>query len=201
MSFYYRFTHNSFRKTHFTWAYSLISRSPQVNTTCVKCGTRRNYPSGEFDVIVEGGEAYPDILGCGAFPFLILSENAVQVFNDYGITSFHTYHVGVRIVKARALLGKDPPAYFRIEIDGSCKIDVKASGAKITKYCKKCHYIETMPMVLPNLSIITESWDGSPLFRDNILYPSVTFCTQDLVDVVKKKGLTNFSFTKEGEIG
>jgi len=201
MNTYYHFWHNTFRKTHFTWAYSIIPRSHMVYINCSKCGTRGEYPSGEFDVILQGGEAYPDILGCGAFPFLILSENAVQVLRDSGIMSFHTFHVGTRVVKTRALLGKDPPAYHRIEIDGSCKIDIEASGAKIAKYCKKCHQIETDPMVLPFHKIISGSWDGSPLFRDKILYPCVTLCTQDLVDVVKKKGLTNFSFTKEGEFG
>jgi hypothetical protein len=158
------------------------------------------YPSAEFDVNLEGGQAYPDLLGCGAFPFLILSEKAVRVFQENGITSFHTISVGVSKIKANALIGCDPPKYFRIEIDGSCKIDLKASGAKIIKYCKMCYHIETMPTVLKSHPLIPGSWDQTPLFRDYNLYPFVTFCTQDVVDLVKKKGLSNFLFKKENEI-
>ena len=66
---YYNFSDNTFRKTNYTWAYSIIPRSPIVNFYCRKCRTRGSYPSAEFDVNLEGGQAYPDILGCGAFPF------------------------------------------------------------------------------------------------------------------------------------
>ena len=102
----------------------MIPRSPLVNTYCRKCGTSRRYPSGEFDVVLEGGQAYPDILGCGAFPFLILSENAIHVLQDAGISSFNTYTVGIKEIKAPALSGKQPPMYYRVEIDGRCEVDV-----------------------------------------------------------------------------
>jgi hypothetical protein len=38
------------------------------------------------------------------------------------------------------------------------------------------------------------SWDGSPLFRDVELFPSVNFCTSLVLDVAQQHGLTNFRF-------
>lgn len=200
MNSYHKFSHNSFHNSRFTWAQSITPRSPMVDTICKKCGTHRRYPSGELDVSLEGGSSYPDVLGCGAFPFAILSENAIQIFMDAGINSFHTFEVGIKSIESQTLEKKRPPRYFWVEIDGHCRVDVKASGANSIKICKQCNYIETDPMVLQTYSLIPGSWDGSPLFRDDIIYPFVNFCTQEVVDLVKKKKLTNFRFRLMGNL-
>ena len=43
------------------------------------------------------------------------------------------------------------------------------------------------------------SWDGSPLFRDVLLFPRVSFCTQAVVDLVRQNRFTNFSFERINE--
>ena len=65
---------------------------------------------------------------------------------------------------------------------------------KIKKYCKKCHAIETEPVLIREFKLKKGSWDGEFLFRDGLLYPFVPFCTQNVVDLVRRNQLSNFQF-------
>jgi hypothetical protein len=191
---FYTFGDNTFSNRGFTWAASIHPRSEVVHQICPTCGSVKHYPIGEFDVTVERGSKYPDILGCGAFPFLIVSEKVVRAWKGAGLSCFHTYDIGVVGIKSTKLRNEIPPAYFRIEIDGRCQIDLEASGAKIIRFCPDCQHLETVPPVITNFRMIPDSWDGSSLFRDIRLYPCVNFCTQNILDIVFQQELTNFFF-------
>jgi len=191
---FYEFSHNSFHTRGFTWAMSILPRSEMLHQVCADCGAVVNYPSGAFDVIVEGGTKYPDILGCGAYPFLIVSEAVVVAWQESGISCFHTYPVGISQVKSSRLHDVVPPLYSRVEIDGRCQIDLKASGARDVKYCPRCHHLVTIPSTIPGFRVVSGSWDGCALFRDPVLYPRVSFCTDLIVDVAGRYRLTNFRF-------
>ena len=199
--FYYKFQHNTLAHPGFTWAVSIYPiRSDVIHYTCPQCGSTKHYPSGSFDVILEGGNKYPDILGCGAFPFLIVSEKTIRGWNEAGVCCFHTHDVGIAEVKSSRLEKLVAPQYFRVEIDGSCQIDIEASGAKIVKFCPECFHLVTRPTVLKNYHIAQNSWDGSALFRDPIYYPRVNFCTKTVVEISTQKRLTNFQFAQMGSV-
>jgi hypothetical protein len=160
------------------------------------CGAVEHYPRGAFDVIVEGGTKYPDILGCGAYPFLIVSEVVIKVWQQAEITCFHTYPVGIAEVKAKKLRDVAQPQYFRVEIDGKCEIDLIASGVKLIRVCPECHRVIERPTLPHERSyrIKPDSWDGCPIFRDSVLYPRVSFCTQKLLNLAGQHRFTNFRF-------
>jgi len=163
---------------------------------CQDYGVVVSYPSGEFDVIVEGGNSYPDILGCGPYPFLIVSEPVVEAWRAAGVSSFTSYLVRVEDVHSRSpkLLRAIPPLYYRIEIDGRCEIDMAASGLNIVRYAPDCHYIVTDPPQAFGFQMVDGSWDGAPLFRDHARYPRESFCTQAIPDIVQEQRFSNFRF-------
>lgn len=191
---YYRFGDNTVFTRGFTWAWSIIPRSEVVYNVCLECNAVERYPSGAFDVKVEGGTKYPDILGCGSYPLLIVSEKVVNTWHEASITCFHTFPVGITEVKSKKLREVTPPPYFRVEIDGRCQIDLTASGVEVVQYCPKCHHFMTRPMLIPGFRMVPDSWDGNPLFRDPDLFPRVSFCTELVLDLAREHKLTNFRF-------
>lgn len=190
---FYRLRDNSSYNRQFASAWHIVPRSPMVHRVCPECDTVENYPSGAFDVFIERGSQYPDVLGCGAYPFLIVSERVIKVWQGAGISSFHTFPVAITEVQSKKLRDVTPPRYFRIEIDGTCQIDLAASGAEVISFCPECHHLDTRPY-FHGFHMVPGSWDGSPLFRDPVLYLRVNFCTQLVFDLARQHRLTNFRF-------
>lgn len=193
---FYEFRNNTAHLTRFTFAISIVPRSEMQRRVCKSCGSVENIPSGAFDVILEGGREYPDVLGCGAYPFLIVSEAVIRAWQEAEITCFHVYPVGVTLGKVRSarLRATEPPAYFRVEIDGNCRIDLEASGIQVKSLCPACHHLVTVPAVAPGFRMIPNSWDGCRIFRDPVLYPRVNFCTAEVLEIARKHRFTNFRF-------
>lgn len=191
---FYVFSDNSFSTRGFTWAMSIRPRSEMYHRVCPKYGVVESYPSGALDIVVESGSKYPDILGCGAYPFLIVADRVVKAWHEAGVESFHVYPVSIAEVKCRKLRDIEPPAYYRVEIDGRCQIDLAASGLEIVRLAPECHYLWTRPSMASGFRMVPGSWDGSPLFRDPVLYPRVTFCTQLILALAGQHRFTNFRF-------
>lgn len=192
----YTFRHNSAHERGFTWAARIHARSEMVHRVCSECGSVEHYPSGAFDVTVEGGSTYPDVLGCGAYPFLIVTDAVAATWREAGITCFHAFPVNVAEVKSRKLRDLTPPTYARVEIDGRCRIDLRASGIPVERLCPECgRVIERRPYNFAHTwQMAPGSWDGSALFRDVDLYPRRSFCTQVVMDVARQYRFTNFRF-------
>lgn len=195
---FFKFSHNTIYNSEFAWAWRIHPQSEMIYQKCPECGTIEHYPSGTFDVSVEGGTAYPDVLGCGEFPFLIVSEAVVEAWRKANITCFHTYEVGVNEVQSKALEHLPPPHYFRIEIDGRCRIDLAMSGVDVIRLCPRCHHLVTRPSLIPGFHIVSDSWDGCDLFRDVDLFPRVSFCTELVLKLAQKHRHTNFRFEPMG---
>ena len=191
---FYMFSDNSSYNPQFTQAFRIHSKSEMVDRECPEYGVRENYPSGAFDVSVEGASQYPDVLGCGAYPLLIVSQAVIDDWKEAGIHAFHTYPVGIAKVDSKVLRSVPAPAYFRVEIDGRCQIDLEASGLRVLRYAPECHYLATEPMVSSGFKMVSGSWDGSPIFRDADLYPSVSFCTELILELAGKHKHINFRF-------
>lgn len=194
---FYRLRNNSAHERSWMYAVSIRPTSPLVDWYCLDCGHSASYPSGSFDVVLEGGADYPDLLQCGAYPLLIVSDRVLEAWREAGIRSFQEYPVGIDSVESVPQNPK-PPRYYRVEITGTCMIDFSASGAAIKKHCRRCGEIETDPMVIPRFHVLEGSWDSQDLFRDQRYFPRVSFCTQKLVDVVRAHSLTNFRFDRLG---
>lgn len=193
---FFTFSNNTLQFKKFTWAWSIIPRSEMIDRRCSDCGSVEKHPGGEFDVLLENGSEFPDVLGCGTYPFLILSERVIAALVDARLSAFHTFRVGVAGIKSRSkvLMEKLPPNYYRVEIDGGCQIDLKASGLEVVRYCPKCHHLMTSPMLSNGFQIIPGSYDGADLFRDSQLYPGRYFCKETLPAIVQRYRFTNFRF-------
>lgn len=191
---FYVFWDNTFSNRGFAWAASIHPRSEVIHQICPKCGSVKYYPKGAFDVTLEKGSKYPDVLGCGAYPFLIVSDKVIKAWQDAGVCCFHVYDVKVANIKFAKLQDLPAPQYNRVEIDGSCRIDLEASGAKVVKFCPECQHLVTHPPVLNSFRMESGSWDGSSLFRDQLYYPMVSFCTETIINIAYQYRLTNFRF-------
>lgn len=191
---FYRLGHNTAYEREWTYAVSIHPRSHVIKWSCPDCGRAASYPAGAFDVTIEEGTAYPDILQCGAFPLLIVSERVFAAWADHGIGPITTSPVGVVAANETNLLPKDAPPYFRVEVVGHAKVDVPGSGGLITGFCPRCGGFATKPTTIKQFSFLEGSWDGSPIFRDHRQFPSVIFCTDAVVELAKSEGHTNFSF-------
>jgi hypothetical protein len=194
LTFY--FSHNSDYTRGFTWAMSIYPQSKVYYKKCPLCGSVEWYPLGEFDVLLEGGNKFPDVLGCGAYPFLILSNKVIDALRQANISCFHTYKVGIKEIKSRSkkLFLEIPPQYYRVEVDGVCQIDLEKSGIKVISYCPECHNKDVRPYLPEGYKMVPGSWDGSDLFRDSILFPRVNFCTKRFMDLAHQYKFTNFRF-------
>lgn len=194
MTEFYTFRHNSFHTRGFAWAESIRPRSALTSSTCPQCGSVQYSLEGAFDIVIDEGSKYPDVLGCAEYPFLIVSEAVVSDWQKAGISSFHTYPVGIADVQARKLRGVAPPHYLRVEIDGRCQIDLEASGAHVTERCSVCGHVTIEPPMFPGFHMAADSWDGAPLFRDPELFPRVNFCTRKVVELARSRQWTNIRF-------
>jgi len=194
MEKYYKFRNNTLFTHGYTWAMSIIPKSSTDSFSCPECGIRHNAPSGAFDVIVEGGSKYPDVLGCGAYPFLILSEAIINDWKEAGINAFATFPVNIAKVKSKKLLSVHPPRYFRVEITGTCKINLEASGYSLLPRSTRCNHSRLEKIGTKGMFMVPGSWDGTPLFRDHEIFPRLNFCTEIIVELARKHKRTNFRF-------
>lgn len=178
------------------WLYAvhIQSRSPLVSNYCSRCGSGSEIPSGAFDVDLEGGWKFPDILQCGAYPFLIVSDRVVSVWRESGVDCFDAYEVQVRSVDSEKTVVGSPPSYFRVEITGTCTVDVKESNISITSKCRTCGRGMIMRDFEKPFSLVAGSWNDFALFRDHDLLPGVSFCTQAVFQLAAEHKHTNFRF-------
>jgi hypothetical protein len=191
---FYEMLDNSSFEMQWAVAPHIQPKSHVIQWECPECGRAAEYPAGDFDVVVEGGIAFPDLLSCGAYPLLIVSDKVSSLLRHAGINCFQEFPVAVSAVQDSQLRAVDAPRYVRVEITGECMIDFLASGATIQSICKRCGELTTQPDVIRRFALLPGSWDGSDLFRDHRYFPRVTFATPRLVELVKANGLTNFRF-------
>ncbi len=191
---FYNIIDNTSYEGKWTMAISIHSRSRLIEWCCPDCGAADSYPAGAFDVTVEGGNAYPDILGCGAYPLMIVSSRVIASWEQNDIGPFVKFPVGVAAAHETMLRSKDAPQYYRVEIAGDVKVDIPRSGGKISQYCARCGQFSIESFTLKKKAIFAGSWDGSPLFRDKRLFPRVIFCTETVKQLAEKEKHTNFHF-------
>src|SRR5262249_1179197 len=141
-------------------------KSHVVEWHCEACGRGARYPAGAFDVDLEGGSDCPDVLGCGAYPLLIVSERVVSAWRGAGVTSCIEHPVGISAVHGANLRFQEYN-YCRIELTGECMIDFAAMGMQIRKACGRCGESTKEPLVCREFKILEGSWDGSYLFGDH----------------------------------
>jgi hypothetical protein len=192
---YYRFKNNSAKKKY-TWAYK-IEAGKKKSYRCQQCGKMVVKYAGPISVSVEGGTEYPDILGCGEFPLVIVTELVISAWESNEIKCFNKNPIKIINVESEKLTKVTPPNYFWIEIEGNCSLDLKKSGYYDVKVCKKCGQPDYFdPFKLIGYEFIPGSYSGEHLFRDEKSFPYINFCTEDVLRIAGKYSFTNFHFER-----
>ncbi len=198
--FFYKFSHNSFYTRGYTWAYSW-KNSSEYTKICPMCNSPLIvYPDNTIHLTVEGGIKYPDILGCGEYPFLIVSENMINDWERFGITGYKKYKADIVEVKGKRIKDIEPPKYYHIDVIGRAEYDLNAMKCQISIICNNCKRIQYLDSsgkiinVLPDSIIFkNNSWDGSDLFVDS-LTPRYIFCTNKILNLAGINERTNCRF-------
>ncbi len=181
------------------WVYAtrIYAKSEEVIVNCNECGAIGRHPKKEFDVDIEGGTKYSDILLCGEYPLLIVSEKVIKDWEQAGFTGFKYYSVGINNVSSKKLKLIIPPKYYHIVIQGRCELDLEMMEVEIHKKCSSCgRVIFNKPTwEIDKFYIKESSWDGSDLFVSD-LFPAKTLVTENVIMSACKNRHTNFRFVK-----
>ena len=166
-----------------------------------------SYASGDMGALLEynKGTKWPDVLGCGAYPFLIVSEKVIECWARENIGTFPVHRVRIASPLPKRLTGTTPPEYFWI--DGSklrgALIDFEASGFVDVRFCAECGtrsnsiqgtFKRPYAQGAEFSYVYRENtWNGLNLFTTDIS-DTAFFCTEVIVEVARKYKLTNFRF-------
>jgi len=197
---------NSLRKRGFPWIQSL-GRGFREFFLCRQCVPARSimYAAGPIEAVCDRrkGVEWPDVIGCGHFPFFILSESALDAFSEAGLVDLPHHGVLIQTPLPRKLERLPPPKYFWLDgkrMKGAL-LDFEASGFVGVRFCPECGtrtddigatFSRQNSRVCP-FAFRESKWNGAQLFTTD-LSPCVFFCTETVVDCARKKKLTNFRF-------
>jgi hypothetical protein len=148
---------------------------------------------------------FPDLLGCGSYPFLIVSDRVVDLWVRERITGYMAYECRIADIQESSLSMKSAPRYYVIEINGRCELGVNPQiGSVVYERREDCGQAYLSTGGADVNPFLISSWDGQDLFRDANAFPSVSLCVNRVRDLTHAFGLTNFQFdltTVNGAIG
>ena len=205
-------SHNTFESQGLPWIQSILSGF-QDRGMCSVCGAKLSYPCGDLVVGLEQRKAkkWPDVLGCGAYPLLIVSGKVLEAWKQSCIKVLPASQVIISTpIPSTLPVGK--PNYFWIggtQYSGTM-MDFDASGYVGVQFCPECGnrahdikatYDRQHGKVWP-YKFKGGSWTGADLFTTD-LSPTAFFCTDSVIQSAGKNHLTNFRFVpvEEGSNG
>lgn len=173
------------RKYRYAWKdESFLGFGQRVCSHCGRMISESRYTGDVRWLALEGGKTYPDCLaftGAGERLF-ILSESAVRIFEDCGITGFSG---------KREVLVSDGPQYFAMEISGRVELDYVAMQLKKKKLCPECGQFDWNRQRMAPVILDEGSWDGCDICRVKSL-PGFFSCSERFAEIVKEYKLTGF---------
>lgn len=207
MPAFFTVSHNS----HHTRGWPWIASLPQgfgVTYHCRTEGRFLHYATGRMVALLERdkGVKWPDVLGCGAFPFLIVSGRVKAAWDEEGIGALPLEPLDLATPLPKKLLGTVPPAYYWV--DGArlrgALLDFEACDLRGVRFCPECGTrTDSGPAPGARFSYVFRegTWTGLQLFTTD-LSPTKFFGTQAVVDCARKHRLTNFRFVpvEEGDV-
>lgn len=208
MSFF-SVTHNSLGAPGFPWA-ERVAAGLTRGAACGVCGVAPLVAEGDIDVTLEPrkGRAWPDVLGCGAYPFFIVSGRAVEAWGEDGVGAFPLHRVNLLPPFPEQLRARPAPDYFWL--DGAAmrgaSLDFEASGFVGVRFCPGCGnrtddtratYERRRAQTWP-FEFVPGTWAGAKLFTTD-LAPTKFFCTEEVLESAARHRLTNFRFLRAEE--
>ncbi len=203
---FFSVTDNTLSKRGFPWIYKLGKGFREVYF-CKLCESGRSlqYAFGAIEAFCERGKGvkWPDIIGCGHFPFFIVSARALSAFELEGIGGFPHHPVHIQPPIPNKLASLPVPQYFWLDGEKmrGALLDFEASGYVGVRFCPECgtrtddisrtfarRNNEPYPFAFR-----PRTWRGAPLFTTD-LSPCAFFCTEAFVNCARKHELINFEF-------
>lgn len=176
---------------------------------CEVCGASTRRPVGDLAVTLEAkGTMWPDALGCGAYPLLILSNRALDALKEASVETGTCNSVILTGTLPAALTSIPAPEYYWINGENlrGASLDFEASGFVGVAFCAGCGrrtedvgktYDRRHSRRFP-YKFREGSWNGLSLFTTD-LSPAFFFCTEVVLECAKKNRLTNFRFLPADE--
>lgn len=206
MTEFFAIGHNSFNTRGFAWIDRIVAGCKQLRD-CTECEAGRFQIPGDIQVTLEAnkGRQWPDVLGCGAHPLFIVSEQVIKAWQAEDIVNAS---VGGQVILIppfpKRLEETAPPTYYWLDGEAmlGAQMDFDASGFVKTHVCSTCkrHVYDvnaTYDLQSTNrypYAFIKDSWNGTNLFTSD-LSPAVFFCTTPVIECARKHRHTNFRFT------
>lgn len=178
-----------------SWIYAPSIIAPKnIYTKCETCGSvdiRKDVYS--VDLEIEGKGKFPDILLCGAYPFLIVSEKVIRTWEKESLTSYKAHDV--RLFRRDQEI-KDVK-YYNIEVTSESELDFEKMGVKIVKICPECGRViyDKETWEFGKAYIKDGTWNGTELFYVRYFNRAI-LCTKNLLEISHKNKLKNFTFHK-----
>lgn len=160
---FFSVSHNSTYTRGYPWLTTLKEGFGAVYH-CGTCGRVLHYATGEMAAVLEPhkGTQWADVLGCGHFPFFIVSERVLECWEQEAVGSFPGAEVRLLPPIPKKLGDKPAPRYYWI--DGTkmrgALVDFDASGFVDVKFCPSVVSEATMSPQPIRTSI--EAADGLP---------------------------------------
>lgn len=206
MKQFFSISDNSIHSRGFPWI-ARIEIGLEHKGICRECEGPLTQPRGDLQVTLERnkGRKWPDVIGCGSYPLLIVTARVLDAFRDDRIGDFP---VGGRVILLPPLPANlqkvEPPSYYWLngaQMFGA-NVDFEASGFVGVQFCSICgrrwddieatydrqHSSQPYGYVFRE-----ETWKCANLFTTDIS-PTAFFCTFAVVETAKKYGLSNFRF-------
>ena len=181
---------------------------------CPECGATRRDPTGNLRVTLADDRAriWPELIACGDYPCFVASGRFVDAMRQSNIRIELAGVVGFIEPIENGLSLDDSPGYFWLDGSGphlAGKMDFDASGYVDVRFCGNCAYrTDDISLTFdsrradpppPTLFEYDEK-TGHDLFTTD-LSSTAFFCTERVLETVKKYNLTNIAFypCEEGE--
>ena len=182
---FYVLSANQSRK--YKYLKKLIRGKLEIRKECDLCGHYVEYDDEAYKNLefeISDNVEFPDNIMFGGSPnFLFISRKSFDEFSQEGITGFEAYPI---VIFQRG--EKVEQQYFILKICGKAAYNYKKMGKKPLTYCEKCGYTgySGKPPFNYEFTYLKEnSWDGSDIFLNK-------YCTEKVIDVIKKYKLTGF---------
>ena len=186
--------------------YKILEGLPDYGP-CPACGRDMGDPSGDLRVILGDGRAriWPDLMACGSYYCFVVSGRFIDAMHENDIRIEKGGRVDFIEPIENGLSLDDSPGYYWL--DGrrghqAGKMDFDASGYVDVRFCGIC------ANRTDNISLTFDRRHGDPppptvfeydektghdLFTTD-LSPCAFFCTERVLNTVKKYKLTNIQF-------
>ncbi len=168
----YTFGHDSTHDAGCVWAYKATPSIESTATHCGRCGKAlERKPCGLY-LYLEGGTSFPDVLGCGSYPYLIISDRFARLLADNDISGYRLHNCTIVHSQESDVALANAPAYYVVDVTGRCELGVDQQQL-VSRYekcpeCKQGYLARRDPEINPFFVV---TWDTQDVFRDAEAFP------------------------------